>query len=90
MMISPEVYLSQLESATYEELISARKELIASIDEYEEKEKNNGHSELGWCIGPSPEVRYQCHLDYLSALCTFMKRKYNEEYVWGDKKLSDK
>ena len=40
-------------------------------------------------ICPSPDVRYQMYLEYLSGLCLFMRNKYNEEYVWGDKKLSD-
>lgn len=40
-------------------------------------------------IHPQPDVRYQMYMDYLAALLLIMRNKYNEEYVWGDKKLSD-
>ena len=29
------------------------------------------------------------HLEYLSELCSFMHQKYNEEYVHGERKLSE-
>ena len=28
-------------------------------------------------------------MDYLASLLKVMRNKYNEEYVWGNKKLSD-
>ena len=36
---------------------------------------------------PSPDVRYQMHLEYLAELCRIMQEKYNEEYVWGSRTL---
>ena len=42
-----------------------------------------------WNISHGPDVRYQVYLQYLSKLCGFMYEKYNQEYVWGDRKLSD-
>lgn len=90
MMISANMYVEQLKNATYKELIQAREELIESINAYEKKEQEGDRSGKEWCICPTPDVQYQCHLEYLSALCSYMQEKYNNEYVWGDKKLSDK
>ena len=36
---------------------------------------------------PSPDVRYQMHLEYLAELCKLMSRRYNEEYVDGCRTL---
>ncbi|MCR4849890.1 MAG: hypothetical protein K5870_01395, partial [Lachnospiraceae bacterium] len=63
--------------------------LMDSIRQFEELERKGDHSGKEWRINPSPEVRYQSNLDYLSELCAFMSEKYCEEYVWGDKNLSD-
>lgn len=84
MMISPKMYLDELKDATYSELIAERKALIAFIDEYEEKELAGDRSDEGWQMHPSPQVRYQCYLEYLSLLCSYMQEKYNKEFVWGD------
>jgi len=35
-------------------------------------------------IHPSPEVVYQCNLEYLGKLCELIAEKYNQEYVWGE------
>ena len=40
-------------------------------------------------INPSPDVCYQVYLEYLAEMCKLMHQKYNEDYVWGDKSLSD-
>lgn len=89
MMISPEAYLEQMKDATYEQLIKERDGLIRYVRRYEKTEKAGVRSGDEWMICPSPDVRYQMYLEYLSGLCLFMRNKYNEEYVWGDKKLSD-
>ncbi len=90
MMISPEAYIDDLKNATYTELISERKRLIEYIVVYEKNEIAGNRTGKEWQICPTPEVKYQCYLEYLSLLCSYMKEKYNKEYVWGDKKLSDK
>ena len=56
---------------------------------YETKDIAGDPSGEEWNIHPQPNVRYQMYLEYLSELCSFMKEKYNREYVWGDRKLSD-
>ncbi|MBQ7525816.1 MAG: hypothetical protein IJT09_05215 [Abditibacteriota bacterium] len=85
MMIGPETYVELLKDAEYSELIKERDELIQSIKDFEEKEAVGDRSGDEWCIvSPSPIVKYQMHLKYLSALCAFMSEKYNNEYVWGD------
>ena len=83
-MISPEVYVMGLQEADYETLIKERNELIELIQEFEEKEKAGDRSGDEWNIMPSPEVRYQVNLAYLSELCKFMADKYNKESVWGE------
>ena len=89
MMISPKTYIEQMKDATYEELISERKALIKFIDAYEKKERKGDRSGAEWQTHPTPDVRYQCYLEYCADLCSYMREKYNEEYVWGDKKLSE-
>ena len=87
MMISPGVYMEQLKDAPYAKLIRERDQLIESIREFEKAELAGDRSDPEWRYCPSPEVRYQMHLEYLSALCSFMHEKYNQEYVWGDRRL---
>jgi hypothetical protein len=89
MMISPEAYIEELKNATYTELINERKGLIEYIATYETNEISGDRTSEEWQVCPLPDVKYQCYLEYLAILCTFMRRKYNEEYVWGGKKLSD-
>ncbi len=90
MMIDPELYVEFLNDLGYPELIKKRNELIQSIKDFEEKEAVGDRSGDEWCIiSPSPVVKYQMHLRYLSALCIFMCDKYNKEYVWGDCDLRD-
>ncbi len=89
MMISPQSYVDNLKGSSYEELICERNSLIEYIQEYERLEKAGDRSGEEWQIHPQPDVRYQMSLEYLSELCAFMQEKYNTEYVWGDKKLSD-
>lgn len=89
MMISPEMYVEQFSDASYYEMIKERDNLIRYIRKYEKLEKAGDRSGEEWMIDPQPDVRYQMYLEYLSKLCACMKEKYNKEYVWGDKKLSD-
>lgn len=32
-------------------------------------------------MDPSPEIIYQCNLEYLAKLCTLTSEKYNMEFV---------
>lgn len=90
MMISPESYVEELKNLSYTDLINERKKLIEYINSFEKNEMTGDRSGAEWQICPSPEVRYQCNLEYLSALCCYMKDKYNDEYVSGEKTLSNK
>lgn len=89
MMISPGGYIEDFKDADYNTLIKERDELIAYIVEYEKKEKAGDRSGDEWMINSSPDVCYQVHLEYLAEMCKLMHQKYNEDYVWGDKSLSD-
>ena len=90
MMIGAKTYVEQLKDAEYLELIKERDELIQSIKDFEEKEAVGDRSGDEWCIiSPSPVVKYQMHLEYLGALCAFMRKKYNKDYVWGDRDFRD-
>ncbi len=90
MMISPETYIDNLTDYSYEDLMKERDELIRSIHDFEEREKAGDWTEAEQMITPSPEVRYQLNLDYLARLCAYMSEKFNDEYVWGGKRLSDR
>lgn len=89
MMISPGGYIEDFKDADYNTLIKERDDLIAYIVEYEKKEKAGDRSGDEWMINPSPDVCYQVYLEYLAEMCMLMQQKYNEDYVWGDKSLSD-
>lgn len=82
MMISPEGFISQHRKDSYAELLVLRDELIADILRFEHKEI----PEEAWMVHPSPEVVYQCNLQYLARLCDFIADRYNSEYVWGEDK----
>ena len=84
MMICPESYIEEHKNDTFEQLIEERNELIKEIKHLE-----------GFIFGdipipdeeyyhPTPDVRYQMNLEYLSALCKFICEKYNKEVVWGE------
>lgn len=77
MMISPEAYIKELEDKSYEELLAEKARLNAKIEEFE----NHDNSSPTIVISPSPEVRYQCNLEYLAALCNLITKKYNETKI---------
>lgn len=80
MMISPEMFVELHKDKNYKELLPVRDELIESIREFEA----NAYDPKENCMHPSPEVMYQCHLEYLGKLCVLIAEKYNKEYIWGD------
>ena len=76
-MIAPEVYIYECKDMSYEELIEERKRLIDEIIRFESiKFEGVEDNEEFYC--PSPEVIYQCNLEYLSKLCEFMSKKFRE------------
>lgn len=80
MMISPEGFIQEYLDRSYIELLKVRDKLIVEIRDFE---KNKG--EPGEIImNPSPEVVYQCNLNYLSKICELISQKYNKEFVWGE------
>lgn len=89
MMEDPGFYLAGFEKASYNEMIAERNRLMLYLLKFEKAEKEGDRSSGEWVICPSPDVRYQIYMEYLSGLLLMMRNKYNEEYVWGDKKLSD-
>ncbi len=89
MMISPASYVREFENADYLTLIKERDTLLRYIRRFEKKERAGDRSGDEWNICPDPEVVYQMYLEYLSELCALMQRRYNEEYVFGKKTLSN-
>lgn len=89
MMISPEAYASMFENADYLKLMKERDRLIAALRKFEKKERAGDRSGDEWMIMPSPAVIYQMNLEYLAAICQLMHQKYNSDYVFGDRKLSE-
>lgn len=89
MMISPETYAEQFKDASYEEMMEERDQLIRYLRKYEKLEKAGDRSGNEWMVHPQPVVRYQVYMEYLSVLLKIMRDRYNEEYVHGDKSLSD-
>lgn len=89
MMISPSTYIDEFKDSDYEALIEERDSLIAAIIEFEANERAGDRTGPEWMMAPNAEVVYQMNLEYLSEICKLMHERYNEEYVWGEKKLSD-
>lgn len=87
MMISPSGYVEMLKDKTYPELIRERERLTEWIRKFEKDELAGDRSDPAWRMCPSPDVKYQMYLEYLSELCSMMHEKYNTEYVWGGRKL---
>ena len=79
MMISPNCYIEQLKGRSYAELIEERDQLIRSLREFEEAKRSGDCSGTERMILPSPAMRYQMDLEYLSELCDYMSKKYREE-----------
>lgn len=78
MMISPNYFVEMHKNESYEQLLKVRDDLLADIYGFEEAAKEN---KIKHEICPSPEVMYQCNLEYLGSLCSLIAEKYNEEYV---------
>ena len=81
MMISPEMFIEMYKDKKYKELLPIRDELIQDIRDFEEEAYDPKEA----LIDPSPDVVYQMNLEYLGKLCELISKKYNKEYVWGEK-----
>lgn len=79
MMISPAGFLELHKDKLYAELLPVRDNLIRQIRSFEKRPKNSDST----IISPSPEVVYQCNLEYLGELCKLISEKYNQEFIWG-------
>ena len=79
MMISPYTFANQYSECTYKELLKVRDELLEEIYDFEKGDKDNIALEEMVC--PSPEVVYQCNLEYLSEICKMIALKYNSEFI---------
>lgn len=77
MMISPESFIRKHIDKTYSELLCVRDELMAEIRDFEKGK----FISTDIIISPSPEVRYQCNLEYLGKLCQLISEKYNKEFM---------
>ena len=78
-MISPNGFIHQYEDYKYEDLLPIRDELIEDIKAFEQ-----GDISESVIVSPSPDVIYQCNLDYLAELLKLIAEKYREEVVWKD------
>ena len=74
-MISPNVFVDQYKDCKYEELLPIRDELLEDIKVFEQE----SDSQERMIVSPSPEVIYQCNLEYLSELLKLIAEKYREE-----------
>lgn len=79
MMISPELYVEELKDKSYKDLLKKREELLEKIYIFE----NGKIDEKEFMLKPSPDVKYQMHLEYLGELCKLIAEKYREEYIWN-------
>ncbi len=76
-MISPQNYIEKQKDKSYEELVKERDRLIRDVRYFEKHIKELTENV---CIHPSPDVKYQVHLDYLGELCKLISDKFNERY----------
>lgn len=83
MMISPQGYIDEVRDYPYDKLIKERNKLVNSIKRFEKSYFTGDKSGDEWHYCPSPDVVYQCELEYLSQLCDFMQERFNKEYIWG-------
>ena len=81
MMISPSTYIENLKEKSYEELLKEKKALNDKIEKFESSQNNQDNQDKStmFIIHPSPEVVYQCNLEYMAKLCSLIVKKYREE-----------
>ena len=83
MMISPYTFIEEYKDYSYEQLVAVRNDLLKEILDHENYVRSGEYdlSIMGMC--PSPDVVYQCNMEYLLELITLMnkKQKGNELFV---------
>ena len=82
MMISPEGFIEKYKNMSYLELLLVHEKLIKELHAFED----HSYDPKLNMIHPSPEVIYQCNLEYLGRLCELIAEKYNKEFVCGEDK----
>lgn len=80
MMISPISFINERKNLSYEELLLERDKLIEDIRAFE----NHSYDPELDLIQPSPDVVYQCNLEYLGILCDLISKKYNQKCAMQD------
>ena len=85
MMMSPKSYVDKLANKYYEELLEKKNKLIEEINESERVEQENTSD---FFMSPSPDVRYQCNLEYLAELCILISNKYRDIKMQQDLKYA--
>lgn len=83
-MISPYSYIDEHVNDTFDELMKERDELVKEINDLEkliftDTEKKSS----AWRMCPSPDVRYQVRLEYLSELCEYMSERHRDSQ-WSE------
>lgn len=81
MMIDTQQYVDNVKGYPYEKLIKERNRLVKSLKDFEKGWFAGDKSGDEWYYCPSPDVVYQCELEYLSALCDFMNERFNNDYI---------
>lgn len=77
MMIGPKTYIKSFEDKSYEELLKEKTKLNKQIEKFE----NNKDDLSEVIISPSPEVVYQCNLEYMAELCNLIAEKYRKRKI---------
>ena len=80
MMISPMCYIEDHKNDSIEQLIAERKSLTKEIEKLEKIVFSKDKSGDEWRYNPGPDVEYQVNLKYLSELCNYISKRYNQEY----------
>lgn len=79
MMLAPEVFVNEHKNDSFEELIELRDEFIEEIKDLEAVVYDDeAMDKSSFC--PSPRVRYQMSLEYLSKTCELLNKKFNDKY----------
>ncbi|MBQ8935457.1 MAG: hypothetical protein IJ049_03525 [Oscillospiraceae bacterium] len=78
--ISPEGFVSLHENDSYQALLDLRDALMEEIRRFEKRESPEGALR----ISQSPEVMYQCNLQYVARLCDYIAARYHREFENGE------
>lgn len=82
-MINSEAYIEQHKDEDFERLIKTKNELVGSINDLEKLILKKDYDDEKWKEFPSPDVKYQISLEYLSKLCLCMMEK-NKNRVFNE------